>query len=205
MPIYAPAKRINPTVKRKGALGKKEVYAGLYLTSMVDMFAIMVIFLLQSFSAEGELIVLPSGLELPKAENVGTLEKAPSLIIAKDVITLENVVVGSTLDLFNQEDWHLESLQTALKDYRLKLEEEELKKTPENPELAKEEAEKPTQKINISADRRLPFQVIRKVIYNAGRAGYPDFRFAVFAGNAQSVSEPIEWMMPVPNATTPQK
>src|SRR3954463_12927739 len=96
MAIYAPAKRINPTVKRRSSIGKKGVYAGLFLTSMVDMFAIMVIFLLQSFSSEGELIVLPQGLELPKAQNIGVLERAPSLVIGRDQIMFEGKYIIDT-------------------------------------------------------------------------------------------------------------
>lgn len=177
MPIIAPAKRINPTLHRKTGFARKGVYAALFLTSMVDMFAIMVIFLLQSFSAEGELIVLPRGLELPKAENVGVLERAPSLVISQEDILLEGAVVGKTKEIAAQSEWAVPSLQNALSQFRTKLQEEAIKKG-----LKEEEAKKAGQKINVSADRRLAFQVVKKVIYNAGFAGYPDFRFAVFGG-----------------------
>ncbi|MBN8555856.1 MAG: biopolymer transporter ExbD [Deltaproteobacteria bacterium] len=180
MPIVAPSRRINPTVKRKGNV-RKQVYAGLFLTSMVDMFAILVIFLLQSFSAEGDLIILPPGLELPKAENVGTLEPAPSLVISQDKILFEGVEVAKTAEVMAQTDWAVPKLQEALKNYQ--------PKTPFKPEeTPKEEVgsgsgnKTPTQKINISADRRMPFSIVKKIIYNAGYAGFPDFRFAVFAG-----------------------
>lgn len=175
MPIIAPAKRINPTINRKTGFEKKGVYATLFLTSMVDMFAIMVIFLLQSFSAEGELIILPKGLELPKAENVGVLERAPSLVISQDQILLEGAVVGSTPAIAAQSEWAVPSLQQALNQYRMKLVDEASKKG-----LKGEDVQKAGQKINVSADKRLPFQVVKKIIYNAGFAGYPDFRFAVF-------------------------
>ncbi len=178
MAIIAPAKRINPTVKRRTGFEKKGVYAGLYLTSMVDMFAIMVIFLLQSFSAEGELIILPKGLELPEASNTGTLERAPSLIVSLDRITLEDLFIAGTPRVAEQAEWAVPKLQTALKAYRER-------KTTELKNLGKsdEEISKELSRINISGDRRLPFQIVKKVFYNAGFAGFPDARFAVFAGS----------------------
>src|SRR3954470_17401936 len=103
MSIIAPGKRINPTILRKSSMGRRSVYAGLFLTSMVDMFAILVIFLLQSFSSEGDLIILPPGLELPKAKNVGTLERAGSLVIARDKITFEGKLIAMTDDVLKQE------------------------------------------------------------------------------------------------------
>src|SRR4051812_1044483 len=120
MAILAPAKRINPTIKRRSGFEKKNVYAALFLTSMVDMFAIMVIFLLQSFSAEGELIILPKGFELPKAANIGILEAAPSLVIAEDNILLEGEKIANTLEIARQAEWAIPSLQQALNTYRMK-------------------------------------------------------------------------------------
>lgn len=184
MPIIAPGKRINPTIKRKTGFDKKSVFAGLYLTSMVDMFAIMVIFLLQSFSAEGELIILPKDIELPKAENVGILERAPSIVISQDKIILDGVTIGNTQDLANQTEWANADIQSALKGFKTKLEKEAQEKN-----LPPEEIEKYTAKINISADRRLQFQVVKKVIYNAGYSGFPDFRFAVFGEKATPAAE----------------
>ncbi len=178
MAIIAPAKRINPTIKRKTGFERKGVYAGLYLTSMVDMFAIMVIFLLQSFSADGELVILPKGLELPKAENTGSLERSPSLVIGLDQVLLEGNFIAGTPRVAEQTEWNIPELQQALKDYR----DAELKKAIAKG-TSEQDASKTLQKINVSADRRLPFQVVKKVIYNAGYAGFPDFRFAVFAGS----------------------
>lgn len=176
MAIRSNASRINPTLRRKGGGGRKQVYAGLFLTSMVDMFAILAIFLLQSFSSEGELIILPQGLELPKAQNVGTLEYAPSLVIAQDRILFEGAEVAKTQDVINQPDWAVPALQEALKGF----------KPPKGREPKVDPNADPSkpvpQKINISADRRLQFHIIKKIIYNAGFAGFPDFRFAVFAG-----------------------
>lgn len=182
MGIVAPGKRLNPTIQRR-TVGRKSVQAGLFLTSMVDMFAIMVIFLLQSFSAEGEIIVLPRGLELPKAANTGTLERAPVITVGLEEILFEGEKVANTRDLIQSDSWDLPPLRDRLAEYRQQLEAEAAVVQTEEGEDPVEQAEENRQKINISADRRLEFEVVKKVIYNAGFSGFPDFRFAVFTGN----------------------
>lgn len=177
MAIYAPDRRINPTVQRKGGSGRKSVYAGLALTSMVDMFAIMVVFLLQTFSAEGELIVLPKDFELPEVLNTGTLSRAPVLTIARDKIEFEGKFIANTAEVAEQEGWVIPKLQEEMKAFQTKaLQEFEQKKA-----FGQVAADaKPDRAVNISADKRLQFQVVKKIIYNASFAGFPDFRFAVF-------------------------
>jgi len=191
MAVYAPDRRINPTIRRKGAAGRKSVMAGLYLTSMVDMFAILVIFLLQSFSAEGELIILPKGLELPNASMTGTLEKAPVLTVSREKIEFEGKFIANTEEVAAQEGWGIPALQDELKAFKTKLEEETREKLlAEGQEIPADQPIKIEQKINISADRRLQFQVVKKVIYNASFAGFPDFRFAVFERSRENMTTP---------------
>lgn len=174
MPIYAPARRINPSIRRRGT-GRKGVYASLFLTSMVDMFAILVIFLLQSFSSEGELIVLPQGLELPKVKNTGSLEEAPSLVIGLEEVIFQGEVVAQTSDVIQMQEWNIPKLQEVLTNFKAQREAET---------IALRELDEKTkidlQKINISADRRLSFSTVKKVIYTAGFAGFPYYQLAVF-------------------------
>jgi hypothetical protein len=66
MAIVEPGKRPGPRIEqsrvfsKKFARGKKSGYAGLMLTSLVDMFTIIVIFLLMNFSANGEVLYMRS-------------------------------------------------------------------------------------------------------------------------------------------------
>lgn len=186
MAIYAPARRINPTIRRRSG-GRKGVYATLFLTSMVDMFAILVIFLLQSFSSEGELIVLPQGLELPKVKNTGSLQIAPSLVIGLEEILFEGEVVAKTSEVVGRDEWNIPQLQQKLTDFKSKLEAEAIALR----ELD-EERKAEMQRINISADRRLPFEAVKNVIYTAGFAGFPSYNLSVF----QAARSPAETANP---------
>lgn len=178
MAIIAPGRRINPTIQRRSG-NKKEVFASLSLTSMVDMFAMMVIFLLQSFSSEGEIIVLPPGIELPQAQNTGTLNRAPSVMIGLEEVFFENEVVGKTSDLLKSEDWSMPGLQEALRAYKSNLEMQAIVQRDLD-----ESAQQDRERINISADKRLPFEAIKKIMYNVGFEGFPQAQLAVFPTKA---------------------
>lgn len=184
MAIYAPGKRINPSIlRRKSSDEKKSVYANLSLTSMVDMFAIMVIFLLQSFSSQGEIIVLPSKFKLPEAKSTGILQRAPTIIVGQDEVLLvekgqlKGEVITTTNAVRARTDWNIPELQQKLVDFKAQLE----AKAIELRALGEEEVEQ-IDKINISADKRLEFQIVKKIIYTAGFAGFPNFQFSVIAG-----------------------
>ena len=70
------------------AAGKKSSYAELNLTSMVDMLTILVVFLLQTFSASGELLSCQKNIILPEALNFSDLEQAPVIARRRDSVTL---------------------------------------------------------------------------------------------------------------------
>src|ERR1700756_4706079 len=73
-------------VRARGS-GKRSTYAELNLTSMVDMLTILVVFLLQTFSASGELLTVQKNIVLPEAQNFKDLEQAPIIAISKDSVT----------------------------------------------------------------------------------------------------------------------
>src|SRR5207245_11407181 len=103
MAIVEPGKRPGPRIEqsrvfsKKFARGKKSGYAGLMLTSLVDMFTIIVIFLLQNFSATGE-IILSKDIKLPDAQHGAALEVAPMIAISGEAVTFQAKMVVQTDD-----------------------------------------------------------------------------------------------------------
>ena len=74
-------------LRPKNRRGHRATVAGLMLTSLVDAFSILVIFLLMSFSSSGELLTLGKGMELPKATGA-QLERNPVVKLENDKIFL---------------------------------------------------------------------------------------------------------------------
>ena len=80
--------------KRKKAFGLKAVGFTLMLTSMVDMFSMLVVFLLQTFSSSPEILVT-KGLVLPNSETPDMVKEAPTLAISKEGnLYLDQKLVG---------------------------------------------------------------------------------------------------------------
>src|ERR1700742_145204 len=101
--ITKPVPRLKPHMPLKfathGAGGRKSGYADLNLTSMVDMLTILVVFLLQTFSASGELLSVQKNIVLPDAQNFAQLEVAPIIAVSKDAVTLNGVPMADATEL----------------------------------------------------------------------------------------------------------
>src|SRR6478672_11344229 len=110
---------------RAHAHGKKSTYAELNLTSMVDMLTILVVFLLQTFSASGELLSVQKNIVLPEAQNFKDLEQAQVIAISKDAVTLAGHPVADAEELRkeNTVDWKItqlfDELVTLKNNYKL--------------------------------------------------------------------------------------
>jgi biopolymer transport protein ExbD len=92
----------------------KMLIAGLMLTSMVDMFSLLVIFLLQNFSTSPELAVVAKGVTLPISATSRELKDAPVLAISSNGIFLDQKFIGQTDQLLDQP----EPLMKKLSDLR---------------------------------------------------------------------------------------
>lgn len=95
---------------RKGSR-RKMLLIALSLTSMVDMFSLLVIFLLQAFSASPELIVLSKDLHLPVAASGVELKDAPVLSLSAESVFLDQKVVGNTQALLKNPEPLMEKLR----------------------------------------------------------------------------------------------
>jgi biopolymer transport protein ExbD len=88
------------TRKQKKATYKRVMVAGLTLTSMVDMFSLLVIFLLQTFSTSPELMVT-KGVTLPAAISARELEDSPILALTTDEVYVDQKLIGKVSTLLN--------------------------------------------------------------------------------------------------------
>jgi biopolymer transport protein ExbD len=153
---------------KSGSGSKKSGYAELNLTSMVDMLTILVVFLLQTFSASGELLTVQKNITLPEAQNYRDLEQAPIIAVSKESVTLDGRPVADAAEL-NQEntvDWKItklhDELVTLKNNYKLLHPSDEFKGM-----------------VIVQADRMVDFKVVKKVMYSCAIAGYQNVNFAV--------------------------
>jgi len=153
----------------KGSGGKKSTYAELNLTSMVDMLTILVVFLLQTFSASGELLTVSKNITLPEAMNYRDLEQAPIIAISRDSVTLNGDPKADAAELSKEAtvDWKIPQLHDDLVVLK-----NNFKLLHPNPEDWKG-------LVIVQADKNIDFKVVKKVMYTCAVAGYNNVNFAV--------------------------
>lgn len=136
------------------------------LTSMIDMFSMLVIFLLLNFSATGEAFFVNKDIKLPKALNARPLESLPIISITKDTVSLDSNVVGSYSTEVSLSA-HMPKLVAALQN---------LKQLQSN---LVEAGIQPKTQINIQADQSTPIIYVKRVMNILISEGFTGINFAV--------------------------
>ncbi|MCC6276478.1 MAG: biopolymer transporter ExbD [Oligoflexia bacterium] len=170
--VVKPGYHIRPKYDLKKTRGhvkgehKKSVIADLPLVSMIDMFTILIIFLLMNFSATGEVFFIQKDLKLPDASHGKALESAPLISIVGTSVIFEAEKVGENPMTITENDQNLPRLAAALKQVRII-----------------EETIHPNQpfkgKINIQADEKTPLVYIKRVMQTCISEGWTNINFAV--------------------------
>src|SRR5438874_7303375 len=122
MAIVTPGKRAcdriaqSKVLEKKFNRGKRGVYAGLTLTSLVDVMTIMVIFLLMNFSANGEVLYMTKDIKLPDAFHGAVLERAPVISVSAESVTYDGKMLLQTADLEKGDVLNVPELEDALRE-----------------------------------------------------------------------------------------
>jgi biopolymer transport protein ExbD len=158
----------------RGRFQKKKDNASLNITSMMDMFTIILVFLLKSYSADGSILTNADNLVLPNsASKKKPAEVNLQLAVTQDMILLDNQAVVPTEDAKNIPPDENDPVVTKLEE-RLKacLKQEE--------EMVLTGALNAVQgKIVVQVDKNINFDVLFKIMNTCGKAGYNNMNFAV--------------------------
>jgi biopolymer transport protein ExbD len=176
MAIHVPHSQLFSSVKLESASTKlskasrKSLYQDLNLVAYIDMMTMLVIFLLMSFSASGEIMFVSKNIVLPEAQNWTELERAPVIAVSKDVVTLDGTQMA-TMDQLLQDASATGDMKVAeLHDLLVTLK--------NNYKLLH-----PNEEFNgiaiIQSDRNVEFKALRKIMFTAQVAGYNNVNFAV--------------------------
>ena len=147
--------------------GRKEVDHQIPLIPFIDFLIVLVIFLLMSFSASGELIAQQPTITMPDAQNTEQIEISPIVAVDERVITLDGTRVADTQTQGQsaQVD-RIEPLIQGLEAEKRKWE-------------TIHHSEPFAGQVIVQADRNIDFRVVKKVMFSAAAAGYGNVSFAV--------------------------
>jgi biopolymer transport protein ExbD len=147
---------------------------GLIITSLIDFFSIVVIYLMRSYSAEGSLLTNADNLILPNS--IATIKpKDISIQIAatNDMILVDNIPVVPTDDVRRIP-------QSESNPVIVKLKEKLTATYAQEEEMVRVGALNQVQgMVTIQVDKNMDFDVLFKIMYTCGEVGYNNMNFAV--------------------------
>jgi biopolymer transport protein ExbD len=166
----------------KGYNRRKEIITDITLTSLIDIFSVVILFLIQSFSASGEILIINPALSLPQAYHASPLMRAPIVTILPDKVTVEGLNVGDNSDLsekVEETDWALPLLQQKLESYRDFVR----SLSPDIPFSGE---------VIVQADAQLDFIYLKRVLFTLTRIGFTNINLAVRGDAANTIGEALK-------------
>lgn len=164
-------------MRRRYELPKKNSTFFLNITSMTDMFTILLVFLLQTYSTSNVDLIPEKDLRLPSSNTTTNPIDSVKLVVSKELIKIDNNKIADmknanfeTKDIDPNDSNFILPLFTELskiaKDEKLK----------ENPAIKEG-------RILLQADSSLSYNVLRKVMYTASMAGFPQLKLVTLVGD----------------------
>jgi len=150
----------SPRLSTRRAVGGMSTF--LTLTSLVDLFTNLVLFLLYNFSAEGSSIPSAERMKLPESLSQQTPRTTVTVMVTQSDIFLEGKRIADTASVLNTEELLIPDLKKEL-DY-----EAERGKYFANMTTAKTFEGR----ITILGDKHIPFRLLEKVMFTCSQAEF---------------------------------
>jgi biopolymer transport protein ExbD len=166
----------------KGHGRHKSLSEELTLTSLIDFFATLIIFLLQNFSTTGEILMINKDITPPSAYHAREMERSPIITVFKDKVILEGYEVGDNKDIeskIEETDWELPNLQKVLTDYKKFF------------EGIHPDVKYPAQVI-IQADKNTDFLYVKRVLYTLVKIEFTNINLVVRGEADTAIYEKVQ-------------
>jgi biopolymer transport protein ExbD len=143
--------------------------AKLQLTSMMDMFTIILVFLLKIYSTHGQLIVPSQDLTLPMSVVQNPPELGLDVTVSSEYILVNGREIERTENIIESDLFIIPELQDELLKYATQAENMEDKYGIPF-----------SGKATIQGDKRLPYHLLMRVMATCGQSRYPNMRLVVY-------------------------
>ncbi len=142
----------------------------LNLTAMVDVFTVLLVFLLKSYAAEGTLTAAAQNLELPSSTSSLTPQPTITITISEDALFVEEERIGPLAELSGGADPYIPELGKALK---ARVDKARLI-AGSNPSHTFQG------RVTILGDKGTSFATLERVMYTASSSEFGDIALAVY-------------------------
>jgi len=146
------------------------------LTSLMDVFTILVFFLLVN-SGSVEVVEAPKNVELPESREETKPRETVVIFISPEDVLVQGKVVASTTDILESEYDLIDPITDRLAEMT------------DNIVGPSTQAAAASQEVTILADKSVPFIVVRKVMSTCTTGGYENVSLAVIQKPTQVAAE----------------
>jgi len=162
--------KASPLAKRAQRRERNKSQLDLNLVSLIDIFIILIFFLM--FNASGvEVLPNTKSVKLPES----TAEKSPKetvvVLVSGEEILVEGRKVATVSEVMNSGVEVIESLKAELQFHAGR-------------QMIRKDKQEPSGKaVTIIGDKEIPYRLLRKVMVTCARADYSNISFAVLRKN----------------------
>jgi len=146
--------------KSKAMIRGKDKKVALNLTSMIDMFTILVVFLLKSYSAEGQIVTVSDALSLPESRSERKIELNLEIIVTNNTIVVDGEPIVFVDESVMSEGNPIPVLVDRLSDHL------------EYTRLVRGTTDEEEMKVNIQGDVATQAILLQRVMSSCAQAGY---------------------------------
>ena len=155
---------------KRMARANKNRTAKLSLVSLMDVFTVLVFFLMLNAS-DVQVLQRDNSVELPKSTVKTPAKETLLLMITAQDILLQGKSLAKTNDLYEQREYTIEALKTELY---------QASRTVAAPVDSDDpDAEDPGLSITIMGDKSVPYEILKKIMQTSAEAGYTNIALAV--------------------------
>ena len=145
---------------------------GLNITSMMDMFTIILVFLLKSFGESSVELKVNPNIHLPSSISSKAPINIVSLVVDKSSLLIEDQYVLNHVNGKIPSQYLSDNNLKVLPLYKRLSAFAKLQK-----KFSPEKTKKIAGKILLQMDKDLDFEILRQIMYTAGMAGFDNFKF----------------------------
>jgi biopolymer transport protein ExbD len=157
--------KLTPLQKRAERKNRNQTMVDMNLVSLIDVFTILIFFLLSSASGV-ELLPSPKAVKLPDSIAEKQPKETVIVIVSGTEIIVDGRKVADVASVLSQTGDLIEPLKAEL-DIQA------------NRQVIRKENEAVSKNVTIMGDKEIPYSLLRKIMVTCARANFSDVSFAV--------------------------
>ena len=157
--------KLTPLQRRAERKARNQTMVDMNLVSLIDVFTILIFFLLSSASGV-ELLPSPKAVKLPDSIADKQPKQTVIVVVSATEIIVDGRKVADVASVVNQTGDLIEPLKAEL-DIQA------------NRQVIRKENEAVSKNVTIMGDKEIPYSLLRKIMVTCARANFSDVSFAV--------------------------